>query len=278
MRGQRWIRWALFGACLCLQGQWLSYPTPGIPRAKDGKPNLNAPAPRATNGKPDLSGLWVVEATPLADLPPQGASAIVFDATAAPPTRNRYLFNILADFKPEDSPMLPAAQAIYRQRRLNESADLPSSHCLPGGIPLSMTLPYPFKVVQTPELLIVLHEGDSAVRQIYTDGRKHTADPQPTFMGYSIGSWDADTLVVDTIGFNDNGWLDNKGSPRSDALHAVERISRKDFGHLRIEVTLDDPKMYQKPFTVKFGAILVPDSDLQESICAENEKDRQHFK
>lgn len=174
--------------------------------------------------------------------------------------------------------MLPAAQEIYRQRRLNDSADLPSSRCLPSGIPLSMTLPYPFKFVQTPGLMVVLHEGDSAIRQIHTDGRKHTPDPQPTFMGYSVGTWDGDTLVVDTVGFNDNGWLDNRGSPRSDALHTVERITRTDFGHLRIEVTLDDPKMYKKPFTVKFGANLLPDSDLQESVCAENERDRQHFK
>ena len=167
-----------------MHGQWLNYPTPGTPRTKDGKPNLSAPAPRAANSKPDLSGLWVVEATPLADLPTQGASTIAFEGATATPIRNRYLFNILADFKPEDSPMLPAAQEIYRQRRLKESADLPSSHCLPSGIPLSMTLPYPFKFVQTPEVLIVLHEGDSAVRQIYTDGRKHTADPQPTYMGW----------------------------------------------------------------------------------------------
>jgi hypothetical protein len=141
-----------------------------------------------------------------------------------------------------------------------------------------MTLPYPFKFLQTPEVLIVLHEGVFAVRQIYTDGRKHTADPQSTYMGYSIGTWDGDTLVVDTVGFHDNGWLDNRGSPFSDALHTVERISRRDFGHLNIEVTLDDPKMYKKPFTIKFFANLLPDSDLQESVCAENEKDRQHFR
>ena len=278
MRGHVWIRFALFGTCLCMQGQWLNYPTPGAPRTKDGKPDLNAPAPRAANGKPDLSGLWVVAPTPLAELPPQGASTTKFEAPNAPPIRNRYLFDILADFKPEDSPMLPVAKEIYRQRRLNDSADLPSSRCLPSGVPLSMTLPYPFKFIQTPGLLIVLHEGDSAVRQIYTDGRKHTPDPQPTYMCYSIGTWDSDTLVVDTIGFNDDGWLDNRGSPRSDALHTVERISRTDYGHLHIEVTLDDPKMYKKAFTVKFAANMVPDSDLQESVCAENEKDRRHFK
>ena len=273
-----WVRLALFGTCLHLQGQWLNYPAPGIPRTRDGKPDLRAPAPRAATGKPDLGGLWVVEATPVADLPPQAASGTTFEAPSAAPIRNRYLFNILADFKPEDSPMLPAAQEIYRQRRLSESADLPSSRCLPGGIPLSMTLPYPFKLIQTPELLVVLYESDSAVRQIYTDGRKHTADPQPTYMGYSVGTWDRDTLVVDTVGFKDNGWLDNRGSPRSDALHTVERISRRDFGHLNIEVTLDDPKMYKQPFTVKFVANLLPDSDLQESVCTENEKDRQHFR
>ena len=139
-----------------MQAQWLHYPAPGIPRTKDGKPNLAAPAPRAANGKPDLNGLWVVEATPLRDLPSQASSATTFDAPNAQSTRNRYLFNILADFKPEDSPMLPAAQEIYRQRRLNDSADLPSSRCLPSGIPLSMTLPYPFKFVQTPGLMVVL--------------------------------------------------------------------------------------------------------------------------
>jgi len=272
------MRITLFlSSALIASAQWLHYPTPGIPRTREGKPNLSAPAPRSSNHRADLSGIWQVEPTPLPELTRLFGDVTTFDVPGDDSgTYNKYLFSVVADYK--ESPLLPEAREIARQRGKANSAGLPTTHCLLGGIPFSMTLPFPFKIIQTPTLMVILHEGDSATRQIYTDGRNHTPDPQPTWMGYSTGQWNGDTLVVDTVGFNDKGWLDAGGTPHSEALHTVERIHRRDFGHMDVEITFDDPKMYSKPFSVKFTAALLPDTDIQETVCAENEKDRLHFK
>jgi hypothetical protein len=265
----------LIGLSMAASAQWLHYPAPGTPRARDGKPNLSAPAPKV-KGKPDLNGVWQIEPTPLPELTRLFGDVTTFDVPGDDSgSFSKYLFNILADYAPGDEPVRPEAAAIRKQRG---SGDLPTTMCLPGGVPFSETLPFPFKIIQNLGITVVLYEGDSTVRQIYTDGRKHTPDPQPTWMGYSVGRWDADTLVVDTVGFNDKTWLDVVGHPHSDALHTVERMHRRDFGHLDIEITFDDPKMYTRPFTVKFTSALVPDSDIQETVCAENEKDRLHFR
>ncbi len=255
--------------------QWLHYPTPGTPRTRDGKPDLAAKSPRASNGKPDLSGVWQ------AALTPPGENERLFGAFNGvvpgddPRTFSRYFLNILADFKPEDSPMRPEAAALFRKRSNLES---PSTRCVPQGIPRGDLDNYlPFKIIQTPGVIAALYEESNTYRQIYMDGRKLPDDPQPAFMGYSVGHWEGDTLVVDSAGFNDQGWLDASGHPQSEDLRIRERFHRRDFGHMDLELTIDDPRMYTKPFTVKVTEALIPDSDVLEYACAENEKDRVHL-
>ncbi len=265
----------LSGAGLGLNAQWLYYPTPGTPRTPDGKPNLSAPAPRATNGKPDLSGVWQVEPTPPAELKRlfgdlSGENALGDSSTAY----NKYLVSILADFHPGDSPLRPEFAGILRKR---SKEVYPLTRCLPVGVPADDVLPGPFKLIQTPGLILVRNEYENTFRQIYTDGRKAPDDPEPLWLGYSVGKWEGDTLVVDTTGFNDQGWLDGVGDPHSESLHVTERFHRRDFGHLDAEVTVDDPKVFTKPFTIKFTELLMPDSDVTEYFCNENEKDQPHI-
>jgi len=256
--------------------QWLNYPTPGTPRTRDGRPNLAAPAPRAANGKPDLSGVWHVDPTPMAEQKRLYGPGL--DQTSLPGMEpdsiSKYALNILIDFKPEDSPMRPEAATILRNR---SQLDRPSLHCLPWSIPTSTLFSPVHKIVQTPGLIVMMLEVDSgATRQIYTDGRKLPVDPEPAWYGYSVGKWDGDTLVVETAGFNDKSWLDSMGHPHSTAMRVTERYRRRDFGHMDVETTIDDPKMYTRPFTIKVTQLLQPDTDILEYLCTENERDRQH--
>lgn len=269
------------GALVCAHAQWLNYPTPGTPRTRDGKPNLSAPAPRASKGKPDLSGVWQTEDAPSGEIQ-RLFGDLSYEVVPGddPRTFNKYFFNILADFKPEESPIRPAAAAELTRKRTEGLGfkDGPPSHCLPLGVPGADILSYaPFKIVQTPGLIVIMYEVDNSRRQVYTDGRKLPVDPQPAWLGYSVGKWEGDTLVVDTAGFNDKSWLDAFGHPHSEALRVQERFRRRDFGHMEAQVTIDDPKTFTKPFTVKFNLLLLPDSDILESICTENEKDRPHL-
>jgi len=270
------------GPLICpVHAQWVNYPAPGTPRTRDGKVNLAAPAPRASNGKPDLSGLWHVQPDGKKELTRLFGADLIkeAEATSVPgmeiDTISKYAINILLDFKQGEEPMRPEAAKLLGQRASGGTRD-PGVDCLPLGIPISSLVSEVHKIVQTPGLIIDLLEVDNAHRQIYTDGRKLPADPQPSWLGYSVGKWDRDILVVDTIGFNDKAWLDVLGHPRSEALHITERYRRRDFGHLDIEMTFDDPKMYTKPFTIKVTHELVPDSDILEYFCAENERDRAH--
>jgi hypothetical protein len=263
--------------CSGAQAQWLNFPTPGTPRTRDGKPNLAAPVPRAANGKPDLSGVWHVQPTPLAEMKRLfGARA---DATDVPgmelDTVSKYAVNILLDFKPDESPMRPEALEILRQRT---QSDLPATSCLPLGIPLAGLLSEPIRIVQSPRLIAILFEADDKYRQIHTDGRALPKEfDQPAWLGYSVGKWERDTLVVETAGFNEKSWLDVIGHPHSEALRVVERYRRRDFGHMDVEMTFDDAKMYTKPFTISFTLELQADSDIFEYLCNENEKDRSHL-
>jgi hypothetical protein len=260
--------------------QWLNYPTPGTPRTHDGKPNLGAPAPRAADGKPDLSGVWHVEPTSLAEWRRLYAGLIDTVITLSVPgmeldTVSKYAANILLDIKPEQASMRPEAAAIFRQRVLGGNPLV--GKCLPAGIPLNGLVSEPNKIVQSPRLIVILYETDGTHRQIYTDGRALPAEiAQPAWLGYSVGKWDRDTLVVETAGFNDKTALDALGHPHSEALKIVERYHRRDFGHLDVEMTFDDPQMYTKPFTIKFTEDLLADSDIFEYFCDENEKDRAH--
>jgi hypothetical protein len=250
-----------------LGAQWLNYPSPDVPRTKDGKANLSARAPRTRDGQPDLSGIW--RAAPDPQGKPEGVENEVFP---------RYFVNIAKDLNPQDIVLRPSADRLFKERLASEGKIAAEAHCVPVGVPGISTFPLPFKIVQNPRLIIILYEKDTTYRQIFMDGRPLPSDPNPSFMGYSIGRWDADTLVVESVGFRDDGWLDRMGHPHSDHLHLTERYRRRDFGHLSIEMTIDDPGTYMKPITYTQPAILLPDTDLLEYFCTENEKDIRHFK
>lgn len=259
-----------------LYGQWLNYPAPGIPRTPDGKPNLTARAPRLSSGKPDLSGVWHVEPTSMPEMKRLYGEGL--NQTALPgmePDKiSKYALNILADFKPDDSPMRAETAAMLSKR---SQLDRPALHCLPWGIPAATLFAPVFRIVETPGLMVMMLEVDSgATRQIYTDGRKLPVDPQPSWYGYSTGKWEGDTLVVETAGFNDRSWLDSVGHPHSEGMHVTERFRRRDFGHIDAAITIDDPAMYTRAFTIKVTYLLQPDSDILEYFCTEDEKDRIH--
>jgi hypothetical protein len=257
-------------ACAC--GQGLNYPDPRIPRTKDGKPNLTAPVPRL-NGKPDLSGLWQAERTPereYASVLGNEFAGLQIDLHDI----NKNTLNVFWGLKPEEEPLRPEGAAVYKRHQENP-LEYPHTRCLPDGVPADMFV-MTFKIIRAPQEIVILTELNSPPRQIYTDGRALPKNPEPSWMGYSIGKWDGDTLVVDTIGLNDRGWLDGFGHPRSEQMHITERYRRRDFGHLDVEFTFDDPKYYTRPFTLKAPSRLIPDSDLIEYVC-ENEKDRTHL-
>jgi hypothetical protein len=261
--------------------QWLNFPTPGTPRTRDGKPNLTAPAPRTAEGKPDLSGVWMHELTSVAEMRRLYGASIDAAVKVDVPgmeigTQHKYAFNILLDFKPEESPMRPEAAEILKRAASRNPAEVCMGH---PGIPLADLLSEPIKIIQSPRVTVILHEVDNLHRQIFTDGRGLPKEFDfPAFYGYSAGHWERDVLVVETAGFNDKTSLDAMGHPHSDALRLTERFHRRDFGHLDYEMTFDDPKMYTKPFTIKVPHDLLADSDLFESYCDENEKDRAHLK
>ena len=264
----------LAAAAVCASAQWVKHTTPGIPRTPEGKPNLSAPPPRASNGKPDLSGIWQAEAAPIPDLIrllPGGVNGL------GEATPSKYFLNILADFKPDEAPLQPAAAAALR--KLNPTPggkDAPITRCLPAGIPLADVMPAPFKIIQTPGLMAMLYEQDT-FRQVFLDGRAQPEDPQPGWMGNSVGQWEGDTLVVHTQGFNDKSWLDVSGHTHSEAMQLTESFHRRDFGHMEAQITVDDPKTYTKPFIINFNLRLLPDTDLIEFSCTENEKDVSHL-
>ena len=264
------------------QAQWLNYHDPGVPRTRDGKVNLTAPAPKDPSGKPDLSGVWMHEVTTVAEMKRIFGRTIDDAISVDAPgmeigTQHKYGFNILLDFQPEASIMRPEAVARMRNRpsgvRLNDA-------CSPGfsfGFPLAGLLSEPIKIVQAPKLTMILYEAANFHRQIYTDGRGLPEEINiPAFYGYSAAHWEGDTLVVETSGFNDKTPLDAAGHPHSDSLRTTERFRRRDFGHLDYEITFNDPRMYTKPFTVRIPHELLPDTDVFENFC-ENEKDLKHL-
>jgi hypothetical protein len=233
--------------------QWDPYPSKRVPRTPDGKVDLNASAQSTPYGKPDLSGFWM------------------------PDDPVKHLLNLAADLKPEDVPLKPWARELYNRRIENNGKDHPGVSCLPSGIPEKDNIPDGLKLVQTEDLVLLLHESRTIYRQIFTDGRPLPKNPQPTWMGYSIGHWDKNTFVVETIGQNGKTWLDMRGLPGTEALRVTERFTRPKIGHMDIEVTIDDPEAYTKPWTVKLAWTLQADTDLIESICEENNRDPAHM-
>ena len=244
--------------------QWLNYPTAGIPRLPDGKPNLAAPTPRTPDGKPDLSALWQPGGG--------GALAPVAGATPAEPQFR----NIGAQVQ-GGLPFQPWAAQLLKARLDELSKDDPDGHCQPLGLVKMHLHPFPRRIIQVPGLTLILFERDTAYRQIFTDGRALPVDPQPGYNGYSIGKWDGDTLVVESIGFKDGLWLDISGAPLTDAAKVTERFRRPSFGRLEIDVTVDDPKAYTKPWSIHINQSLAADTDMLEFVCQENEKDVPHL-
>ena len=279
------ILWVALAALpLTLAAQWPSSPTPAVPKTADGKPNMEGPVPRTADGKPDLSGIWDFRdffreqrrasgAPPPA--PPPGPPA--GSPGLAPVIGPNQFFNIGSTLK-DGLPLQPWAAELRKQRASQNNKDNPDAHCLPLGLMQLHTHPQPRKIIQSPKLIVILYEAQAGMRQIFMDGRSLPGpDAQPWWYGYSIGHWDGDTLVVETNGFRDDVWLDVEGSPLTNAGKMIERFHRVDFGHLEIEVTVDDPKVYTKPWTVKISQRLMLDTDLIEFICNENEKSDAHL-
>jgi hypothetical protein len=247
MKTLRFIVVAVFVMSITASAQWLTYPTAGIPRTPDGKPDLSAPVPRSADGKPVLAGLW---------RPAPGGPGVG---------------NIARNLK-EPVPFQPWAEALFKERQANNSRDDPTAKCIVGGVPRSDLVGYPYRILEVPGMVVILYEAVHAYRQIFTDGRELPKDPNPAWFGYSVGRWEGDVLVVQTAGFNDNVWLDNGGRPATAALRVTERFIRKDFGKMDIEITIDDPKTYTKPWTVTQPLAFQADTELLEYICNENNK------
>ena len=248
-----------------LSAQWVHYPTARVPKLPDGSPNLAAPAPRAADGKPDLSGLWAPNrARPLDE-------SLAGQANATGP------FWDFGTVLKGGLPYLPWAAEVQKKRHADNSRDNPDVRCMPLGILQMDTHPFPRRIVQVPGYIAMLFERNMEYRQIFTDGRPLPMDPQPSWNGYSTGKWEGDALAVQTNGFRDGLWADYNGSPITEAAKITERFRRVSFGTLEIEVTVNDPRAYSKPWTVTVTHGLVLDSDLLEYVCLEGEKDAVHM-
>jgi len=236
-----------------LSAQWLNIQDKAIPRNKDGSANMTAAAPHRANGKPDLTGIWNPD-------PPK-----VRDVTSG--------------LKAEDVQMLPWAQKLFDVRKTGELSDQdPDANCLPQGVPKIGSVPNPFRILQEPDAVVILYEAFGQFRQIYMDGRELPGNANPQWNGYSVAKWDGDTLVVESSGFNGKAWLDQLGHPSTEALRVTERYKRRDFGHMEVTATIDDAGAYQKPWSYTQPLTLLPDTDLLEFICNENNKDLPHLK
>jgi len=255
--------------------QWPKFIPPGVPKTSDGKPNLTAPAPRTPDGKPDLSGVWETIQGRRGGGPP----AVAAEGTGELPPSGS-LFGNIGDQVPGGAPYQPWAAELVKKRMADNSKDNPDAHCLPLGIMQNTTHPFPKKIIQTPSQVIVIYEGSATtVREIYLDGRTPDPDADPWYQGYSVGRWDGDTLVVETSNFIDDDhwttWLDVRGSPLTRYGKITERIRRPNVGSLVIEATIDDPKVYTKPFTATINNRLLADTQLIEFVCID--KSAAHY-
>jgi hypothetical protein len=259
---------AVLMAAVPVAAQWPKYPTPGVPRLANGSPNLNAPAPKTADGKPDLSGLW--RGAPGAVTPP-GTTAPPAALPSGPPVAG---FRDIGQNIPGGLPLTPLGTETLKTRVAGNSKDNPEAHCLPMGIIQLHTQGAPRKFFQMPRTLVILYEASAERREIFTDGRALPGGEnlQPWYNGYSTARWEGDALVVQTSGFRDDGWLDIIGSPLSDVAKVTERFRRPTFGRMEIDVTIEDSKMYTKPFTVRVNQQLMLDEELIEFVCLENQR------
>lgn len=256
---------------VALSGQWFRIRTPGVPRLPSGAPNLNAPTPRNADGHPDLSGIWLAD-NPLPCPPLLRDGNDCLEKTPL----SREAYNIAATL-PGGLPYQPWAAALAKQRTEQNAKDDPHVRCLPSNPPRSWALPHYQKIIQIPGLVALLSEFNASYRQIFTDGRALPVDPQPSWTGYSVGRWDGDALVVNTIGLRDDLWLDMNGNPMTSAAKITERIRRPNFGTIEVDFTVDDAKAYTKPWTVTLKQSVIVDSELIDETCLENEKSLQHL-
>jgi hypothetical protein len=251
---------AVLAFAVIAEAQWDPYPWKNMPRTPDGKVDMKAPTRRTVDGKADLSGFWM----------PAGQVGGVGGVG--------FLMRLDNESRQGEAALQPWAAELYRERIANLGKDHPGGRCLPSGIPEKNNIPDGLKLVQTPDLVVFLYESRTIYRQVFLDGRPlPSKDAQPTWMGYSVGKWEDDTLVVDTRGSNGKAWLDMRGLPGTEELHVIERYSRPSIGTMNIRVTIDDPKAYTKPWDANLTWRLVPDTDLIESICEENNKDAEHL-
>jgi hypothetical protein len=288
-----------------LLAQWPPYATPNVPKLPDGKPNMDGPTPHTADGKPDLSGMWEfvdafrgqrraaqaaagniagsgtapagAAATPPPAPRPPGPPAAGGTGLGPRPFGPNQFFDIGSTLK-DGLPFTPWAKALRKERTENNNKDNPDAHCLPMGFMQFHTHPQPRKMIQTPGLLVIIYEANYGLRQIFTDGRTlPTNDPDPWWYGYSIGHWEGDTLVVETSGFRDDLWLDVEGSPLTSTGKVTERFHRPNFGHLDIDITVEDPKAYTHPWTIRISDRLMLNTELIEFICNENERSDAHL-
>jgi hypothetical protein len=267
----RWMTLSLVFAAPAVWAQWPNYAAAGVPRTPDGRVNLSAPAPKTADGRPDLSGVWDRGMAPGVAPAPVGA----FGATPAPGPRP---FQNLPSLLPDGLPFQPWAAELRRKRLAENSKNHPDAHCLPLHPVQLHSHPQPRKIVQTPGVVMIVYEANAGLRQIFTDGRSlPSGDVEPWWYGYSVGKWDGDTLVAQTVRFRDMGWLDEEGTPVTSSGKVTEKFRRLNYGTLEIEITVDDPKTFTKPWTVKLNQKLMPDTELFEFICAENNRSVEHL-
>jgi len=260
-----------------ISAQWPDYPAKQAPRDSNGKVKLDAPAPKAPDGHPDLSGVWDLRGTGGRGGPGGGGGAKGKAPELPPGTPPNATFKDIGSGFKEGLPLLPWAADLLKARRSENSKDNPDAHCLPLGLMQLHMHPQPRKIIQTPGLILILYEAQGGIRQIFTDGRPLPKDVEPWWYGYSIGHWEDDTLVVETTGFRNDVWLDIDGSPLTESGKMTERMKRLNYGTLQTDVTIEDPKAYTKPFTVRVTHRLLPDTDLIEFICTENDRSGPHL-
>ena len=254
----------VWAASSTLLAQWPKFQASGVPKAADGKVDLNAPPPRTADGKVNLSGVW--ETIP--GRRPPGPEIAAEGTGVLPPSGS--VFGNVGDGLPGGAPYQPWAAELVKKRMADNSKDNPDALCLPMGVMQMTSHPYPKKIIQTPSEVVIIYEGSgTTVREVFMDGRGLPEDPEPWWNGYSVGRWEGDTLVVETTGFMDDGWLDVRGSPLTSAGRLIERFRRPNVGSLVIDVTIDDPKAYTKPFTATVTNRLLPDTQLIEFVCIE---------
>ena len=276
----------LAGTPTLLLAQWPAYPTARVPKTADAKPDLNAPAPRTTDGKVDFSGIWqnqrgiattLLNASGTGAPNPPGTSGTPAQPAQNPPANTGpNLFRDVGTGVQGGLPIQPWAAELVKKRQADNSKDNPDAHCLPMGFMQFHNHPQPRKIIQTPELVVIIYEANFGLRQIFMDGRTLPGpDAEPWWYGYSVAKWDGDTLVVESRGFIEDGWLDIIGNPLTEAAKVTERFRRPNFGNLEIEITVDDPKAYTKPWTVTVKQRLVVNNEMIEFICID--KDAAHY-